>query len=142
MHGDVVALVGQLVHLQEDTFDGLPWIEKRSSFTHHGVVCVLVRDVECGVDGAAVGVLPAGLEELVLVELPVLIVDCVVEGDGDHLGDVAGHQTAGDQGAVGRAEAVGKRALNRELGTVKIILCWMISEKRITPKSESESRNS
>ena len=37
-------------------------------------------------DWAPVGVLVGLREQLVLVQAPVLIVDCVIEGDDDHLG--------------------------------------------------------
>jgi len=42
------------------------------------------------VDGATVGVLGRWREELLGVQLPVLVVDGVVEGDHDHLRHFAG----------------------------------------------------
>ena len=81
---------------------------------YHGVVGVLVRDVEGGVDGAAVRVLLALREQLLRVEFPVPVVDGVVEGDDDHLGDVLRGQAPGHQGAVGGAEAVGQCALENK----------------------------
>lgn len=52
---------------------------------HVLVVVILVRDVEGAVDGAAVGV-SAGLSEDLVVEIPVLEVHGVVEGERNHLG--------------------------------------------------------
>jgi hypothetical protein len=62
---------------------------------------------ECGFDVAAVGILALSIEHL-LVELNVVVVDGIVEGDGDHLRDVFGGQVAGRGRAVLRAEAVGQ----------------------------------
>lgn len=73
------------------------------------VVGVLVRNEESGLDVAAVRVLALAVEDL-LVEIDVVVVDRVVEGDGDHHGDVFGGQTAGNGGAILRAEAVGQHA--------------------------------
>ena len=49
-----------------------------------------------------------------MVELPVLVVDGVVEGDDDHLGDVLRGEAPGHQGAVRGAEAVGQCALGNQ----------------------------
>ena len=49
-----------------------------------------------------------------MVELPVLVVDGVVEGDDDHLGDVLRGEAPGHQGAVRGAEAVGQCALENK----------------------------
>lgn len=88
VHGDLVALARRLLHRR--------------------VVGVLVRDEVGGLDVATVGVL-AALEHL-LVQLDVVVVDGVVEGDGDHHGHILGGQVAGNGGAVLRAEAVGQDA--------------------------------
>jgi len=71
----------------------------------HVVVAVLVGDEEGSPDGAAVGVLAALAEDL-LVVLDVVDVDGAVEGEQDHLGGVLGVESAGDDGAIARAEAV------------------------------------
>ena len=54
-------------------------------FLDHGIVGVLVRHVECAMNGTPVRVLISLWEQLVLVETPVLIVDSVIESDDDHL---------------------------------------------------------
>lgn len=74
-----------------------------------GVVGVLVRDKERRLDVAAVGVLPLAAEDL-LVQFDVVVVDGVVEGDGDHLGHVFGRQVSGYRRAVFGAETVGQHA--------------------------------
>ena len=82
-----------------------------------GVVAVLVRDKEGGLDVAAVGVLALLVEDF-LVQVNVVVVDGVVEGDCDHLGNVLAvgsggsdsAETAGNLCSVLRAEAVGKFA--------------------------------
>ena len=50
-------------------------------------------------------------EELVLVQVPVLVVDGVVEGEDDHLRHVGRWQTAWNQRPVRGAEAVRQRAV-------------------------------
>jgi hypothetical protein len=79
------------------------------------VVAVLVRDKEGGLDVTAVGVLALLVEDL-LVQVNVVVVDGVVKGDGDHLGNVltvraGGSNSAkasGDLGSILGTEAVGK----------------------------------
>lgn len=53
-----------------------------------GVVGVLVGDEEGGLDVAAVGVAPLTRGKHFLVQLDVVVVDGVIEGDDDHLGNV------------------------------------------------------
>lgn len=74
-----------------------------------GVVGVLVANKEGSLDIAAIGIFALAIEHL-LVQLNVVVVDGIVEGDGDHLRDVLGLKVAGDGGAVLRAEAVGQNA--------------------------------
>lgn len=62
-----------------------------------------------GFNVAAVGVLALAVEDF-LVQLDVVVVDGVVEGDGDHHGHVLGWKVAGHGGSVLRAEAVGQNA--------------------------------
>jgi hypothetical protein len=83
------------------------------SLLNGGVVGVLVGDEEGGLDVAAIGVAPLARGEHFLVQLDVVVVDGVIEGDDDHLGNVLGGQIAGDLGAVLRAEAVGQHADGR-----------------------------
>ena len=79
------------------------------------VVAVLVRDKEGGLDVATVGVLALLVEDL-LVQVNVVVVDGVVKGDGDHLGNVLavraggsnGAKASGDLGSILGTEAVRK----------------------------------
>lgn len=75
-----------------------------------GVVGILVRDEVSGFDIASVRVLAFAVKDL-FVEFDVVVVDGIVEGDGDHLRDVLGRQVTGDDCAVFGAEAVGQHAL-------------------------------
>lgn len=72
-------------------------------------------DEEGRFDIATVGVLALAAENL-LVQLDVVVVDGVVERDGDHLGHVFGRQVSGDGGAVLGAEAVREDAHGRVAG--------------------------
>ena len=76
---------------------------------HGRVVGVLVGDEVGGFDVAPVGVLALAVEHL-LVQLNVVVIDGVVEGDRDHHGHILGRQVSRDRGAVFRAEAVGEHA--------------------------------
>jgi hypothetical protein len=62
---------------------------------------------ECRFDVAAVGILSLSIEHF-LVELDVVVVDGIVEGDGDHLWDVFRGQIARNCRPILRAEAVGQ----------------------------------
>lgn len=59
------------------------------SFMYGRVVAVLVRDEVSSFDVAAVGVFAFSVKDF-FVELDVVVVDGIVEGDGDHLGHVLG----------------------------------------------------
>ena len=74
------------------------------------VVGVLVRDKEGSLDLATVGILhlPA---EYVLVQVDVVRVDCPIEGDGDHLGNLGRVDVARNSCAVRGTEAVRELAL-------------------------------
>lgn len=82
---------------------------------HGRVVGVLVRDEEGRLDVATVRILSLPVEDL-FVEADVVVVDGVIERDGDHLRHVLGGQVAGDRGAVLGAEAVGEHAHGRVAG--------------------------
>jgi len=81
------------------------------------VVAVLVRDEEGGLDVTAVGVLSLLVKDF-LVQVDVVVVDGIIEGNCDHLGYILAvgsggsnfAETAGNLCAVLRAEAVGKFA--------------------------------
>lgn len=72
---------------------------------HGGVVGVLVRNEEGGLDVTAVGILSVSVKD-VLVQLDVVVVDGIIECDGDHLGNVFGWQVPRDRSAVLGAETV------------------------------------
>lgn len=78
-------------------------------FLDSRVVAVLVGDKEGGLDIAAVGVLAFAIKHF-LVELDVVVVDGIIEGDGDHLRDVLGGQIPGNGSTILRAEAIGQHA--------------------------------
>lgn len=69
-------------------------------FLYGGVVGVLVGDEESTLGGATVGVVTAILEDS-FVHDDVVVVDGVVESDGDHLRHRVRFQFAGNLGAVG-----------------------------------------
>lgn len=79
---------------------------------HGGIVGVFVRDEECAADLAPVRI-DTGAAENVLVQIDVVDVHGTVEGDGYHLGYVAGFQGTGNTGTVRRTEAIRKDALGR-----------------------------
>ena len=60
-------------------------MDNLEDMTHHGVIGVLVRDVERRVDGTAVRIFRRCREKIFGVELPIFVVDGVVEGDRHHL---------------------------------------------------------
>lgn len=101
--GDLVAVVPQLLHV--------------------AVVGVLVRQEEGALDGTAVRVRAVRGEDF-RVDLPVLVVDGVVQRDDDHLRRLVHLDVAGDSRAVGAAEAVGQRAVGQvtPLGRVRVVL--------------------
>lgn len=72
---------------------------------HSGVVGVLVRYEEGGFDVAAVGVFAVSVED-VLVQLDVIIVNGIIESDGDHLGNILRWEVSRDRRAVLGAETV------------------------------------
>lgn len=74
-----------------------------------GVVGVLMRDEECGLDVAAIGVASLPVEDL-LVELYVVVIDGVVESDSNHLWDVLGGQAVRYSGSIFRTETVWENA--------------------------------
>ena len=79
---------------------------------HRRVVGVLMRDVESSLDVATVGILPLLVEDLG-VEVNVVVIDGVVEGDGDHLrnsvaGTTIGTETTGNLGTIVTAVTVGQ----------------------------------
>lgn len=102
---------------------------------HGRVVGVLVRHEKGGLDVAAVGVLAAPVEQL-LVQLDVVVVNGVVEGDGDHLRHFGGGKVPGDRGSILRAEAVGQHAHGRVTWrrTVRVVVIVCTKTKQITFK--------
>ena len=83
----------------------------------HAVVVVSVRHKKSCLDVAAIGILQLATKEP--VQLPVVVVvDCVVEGDDDHLRDLVLWQSPGYLLAGGGTEAVWEPAGN-EVQNVK-----------------------
>jgi len=72
---------------------------------HSGVVGVLVRHEEGGFDVTAVGVLAISVEDI-LVQLDVVIVNGIIESDGNHLGNVLRWEVSGDRSSVLGAETI------------------------------------
>ena len=66
---------------------------------HVAVVSPLVRHVECGRDGAPVGVTADRVKDA-LVKLLVQVIEAVVEGEDDELRRLRSSEVAGDLGAA------------------------------------------
>lgn len=79
-------------------------------FRNSRVVGVFVGNEVSRPDIATVGVFTFSVKDF-FVEFNVVVVDGVIEGDGDHLGDVSGGQVAGNYCAVFGTEAVGQHTL-------------------------------
>lgn len=75
-----------------------------------GVVGVLVRNEEGTPDLTTVGVLSLAVEDF-FVEVDVVDVHSTVEGDGDHLGNLAGFKASGDSSPVSRTVTVWQHTL-------------------------------
>lgn len=84
-------------------------------FLDGGIVAVLVRDEKGALDGAAVRVVAAVLEDF-FVDFDVVVVDGIVEGDGHHLGDGVRLQFARDLGSIGGTETIWQDALTLVAG--------------------------
>lgn len=82
------------------------------SLLNSRVVTVLMGNEEGRLDVASVRIFTFSVEDF-LVQLDVVVVNGIVEGDCDHLGHVLGGQVAGDDGAIFGAEAIGQHALRR-----------------------------
>lgn len=100
----------QVQHLRDRVHGNL--VSLAVGFRHGRVVGVLVRDEVRRLDVAPVRVLALAVEDL-LVQIDVVVVDGIVEGDGDHHWDVLGRQVPGDGGTVLGAEAIGQYADGR-----------------------------
>lgn len=73
------------------------------------VVIPLVTDEKGALNGAAVGILEATVEEG-LVDVDGSIGDGVVESEDDHLGGFFRAETAGNMNSIATAEAIGQTA--------------------------------
>ena len=112
---------------------------------HGGVVGVLVRHVERALDVASIGILPLLVEDL-SVQVYVVVVDGVVEGDCDHLGNpvtgtISRTKTSGNLGTILATIAV-RQNTNRLIargGTVRIIVL-VCQEKNILESPEKYFR--
>lgn len=96
---------------------------------HGGVVAVLVRNKEGGLDVASVRIFTLAVEDF-FVQLDVVIVDGIIESDGDHLRHIFGGQVTGDHSAIFRTETVGQHALRRVAGWSAIGVVIDICAKR------------
>ena len=76
------------------------------------VIGIFMRNEESCLDVAPVGILTFTIE-YIFVQFDVVVVDGVVESDGDHLGYVFGRQVVRRARTVFRAETVWQRALRQ-----------------------------
>jgi hypothetical protein len=74
-------------------------------FLHGGIIGIFVRDEEGGLDVTTVGIFAISVED-VLIQLHVIVVDGVIERDGDHLRDVLCWKISRDRSAILGAETV------------------------------------
>lgn len=93
------------------------------SLMHGWIVGIFVRDKVGRFDVAAVRIFPFAVEDL-CIEVDIVVVDGVIEGDSDHLWHVTSGQVSGDHGAVLRAETVRQNALRGVAvwGSVRVIV--------------------
>lgn len=66
---------------------------------YRGIVGVFMGDEISGLNVASIGILALSIENI-LVQLDVVVVDRIIEGDGDHLRHVFGGQVSRDGGTV------------------------------------------
>lgn len=76
-------------------------------FLHGGVIGVFMGNKERGFNVATVGVFAFPVEYF-FVQLDVVVVDGVVEGDGDHLGHILCGKVARNCGTILGTETIGK----------------------------------
>lgn len=90
---------------------------------HGWVIGILVRDEEGGLDVTAVGILSVSVKD-VFVQLDVVVVDGIIEGDGDHLGNVLGWEVPRNRSAILWTEAVRQHTDRRvaRRGAVRVIV--------------------
>lgn len=72
---------------------------------HCGIIGVLVRYEERGLDVTAIGILAVSVEDI-FVQLDVVVIDCIIECDGDHLGNILGWEVSRDSSAILGTETV------------------------------------
>lgn len=92
-------------------------------FLHSAVVGVLVRYKERSLDVTTVGVFPLSIEHF-FIQRNVVIVNGIIEGDGDHLGNFFRRQIPGNVGSVFGTETIGQDAHGRITwwSSVRIVL--------------------
>lgn len=108
-------------------------------FLYSRVVGVLMRHEEGALDLAPVRVVSSFPEDSV-VDVDVVVVDGIVEGDGDHLGNCVGLQLPGDLGSVWGAETVGEDALvlvawGSSVGV--LVNGWKVEQKYLLSETEA-----
>lgn len=100
-------------------------------FRNSRVVGVFVGNEVSRPDIATVGVFTFSVEDF-FVEFDVVVVDSIIEGDGDHLGHVSGGQVAGDDGTVFGTEAVGQHTLGGIAGRSPVGIVVDVYDKQKT----------
>lgn len=111
-------------------------------FLYSRIVGVLMRHEEGALDLASVRVVPSFPEDSV-VDVDVVVVDGIIESDGDHLGDCVGLQLSGDLGSVWGAETVGEDALvlvARGSSVGVLVNGWKVEKKYLLSETETESQ--
>ena len=91
-------------------------------FLYSRIVGIFVGDKEGGLNVATVGIL-AVLEDF-LVQFNVVVINGIIESDGNHHGYILGGQITGNSSTIFRTETVGQNANSRITwwGTVGIVV--------------------
>ena len=92
-------------------------------FLDVSVVGVFVAQEKCGLNGTAVGIGPIGCEYL-LIDLPILVIDGVIESQNNQLWRLFGFQTPRYLCSIVTAEAIGKSAVIgiTSVGSIRVML--------------------
>lgn len=92
-------------------------------FLHGRIVAVFVRHKIGGLNVTSVGILAFSVENL-LVQLDIVVVDGIIEGDRDHHRHILSGQIARNRGSIFRTEAVRQEANSRVTGwrTVRVVV--------------------
>lgn len=99
-----------------------------SGFLNSRVVSVFVGNEVGGLDVATVGIF-ASLEHL-LVQFNVVVVDGIIESDGDHHGNILGWQVTGNGGTIFRTETIGQHTNGRIAGRSAVGIVFNVCKKK------------